>query len=427
MHDYRPTFIDVFAGCGGLSLGLMRSGMRGLFAIEKDDSAFATLQSNLIDKDHDYRFEWPTWLPEEALSIEDILSEHYNELSALKGKVDLLAGGPPCQGFSTAGRRRADDPRNSLFKSYVELVQIIEPKVVLMENVRGFTMDFRSDEEISNYAQELRDHLSSEYRVFEKLIDVSEYGVPQRRVRYFLIAIKPELKSKEPFLLLERFRDEFLRSINLQTPVSAWSAISDLETVDGSSRASEESAGFHEIVPGEPKTRYQKIMADEDTTTTDLRLARHRPEIAARFKKIIELCHAEGRLNTSVGREIRDQFGLKKQALRVLDPDAPAPTITSMPDDLLHYKEPRTLSVRENARLQSIPDWFEFKGKYTTGGHRRRIEVPRFTQVANAVPPLIAQAIGDVLNKILSDNSDISDCGDDLAGHSFQEITKAAS
>src|ERR1700749_3153720 len=88
-------------------------------------------------------------------------------------------------------------------------------------------------------------------------------------------------------------------------------------------------------------------------------------------------------------------------ATRVLDPRKPAPTITSMPDDLLHYSEPRTLTVRENARLQSFPDWFAFKGKYTTGGDRRRREVPRFTQVANAVPPLAARAIGEALTALV--------------------------
>jgi len=130
---------------------------------------------------------------------------------------------------------------------------------------------------------------------------------------------------------------------------------------------------------------------------TDLRLARHAPEIKKRFAEIIEECHAEGRLNTTISAETRNRYGLKKHALRVLDPDRPAPTITSMPDDLLHYGEPRTLTVRENARLQSFPDWFSFHGKYTTGGHRRRREVPRFTQVANAVPPMAARAIGESL------------------------------
>ena len=91
-------------------------------------------------------------------------------------------------------------------------------------------------------------------------------------------------------------------------------------------------------------------------------------------------------------------------ATRVLDPTKPAPTITSMPDDLLHYCEPRALTVRENARLQTFPDWFAFHGKYTTGGDRRAREVPRFTQVANAVPPLVAEMWGEVLLKLISAN-----------------------
>ena len=108
-------------------------------------------------------------------------------------------------------------------------------------------------------------------------------------------------------------------------------------------------------------------------------------------------------MNTSISTEVRARFGLKKRALRVLDPDRPSPTITSMPDDLIHYSEPRTLTVRENARLQSFPDWYSFQGKYTTGGHLRKKEVPRFTQVANAVPPLVARAIGEMLLALMAE------------------------
>src|SRR5258708_18927739 len=145
-------------------------------------------------------------------------------------------------------------------------------------------------------------------------------------------------------------------------------------------------------------------MRDGATMLTDLRLARHSKEIRDRFEEIIELSHAEGRLNTTISEEVRARYGLRKKALRVLDPDRPSPTITSMPDDLLHYCEPRTLTVRENARLQGFPDWFSFKGKYTTGGHLRRKEVPRFTQVANAVPPLVARALGEMLAELLVDS-----------------------
>ena len=132
-----------------------------------------------------------------------------------------------------------------------------------------------------------------------------------------------------------------------------------------------------------------------------MRLARHRPDIRGRFEAIIRACREEGRLNVTISAETRKAHGLKKMAIRVLDPLNSAPTITSLPDDLLHYSEPRTLTVRENARLQSFPDWFAFKGKYTTGGHRRRNEVPRFTQVANAVPPLLAEQLGLALFRMV--------------------------
>ncbi len=391
------VFIDAFAGCGGLSLGLMQAGLKGLFAIEQDAFAFTTLNKNLMEASGEHRFDWPSWLPKTAISIETLIEDYGDELVALRGKVDVLAGGPPCQGFSTAGRRRVNDPRNRLFKSYVELVRLVEPKIVLMENVRGFTMNFGGEEAVDNYASKLRSLLSERYSVHERLVDVSKFGVPQQRTRYFLVALHPDLGDVDPFKLIEERLPGFLRRLNLQAPVSSWSAISDLEAEAGGTEPSNETDGFLQIRPSARRTAYQKLMGAGASGLTDLRLARHAPEIKKRFAEIIEECHAEGRLNTTISAETRNRYGLKKHALRVLDPDRPAPTITSMPDDLLHYGEPRTLTVRENARLQSFPDWFSFHGKYTTGGHRRRREVPRFTQVANAVPPMAARAIGESL------------------------------
>lgn len=399
------NFIDVFAGCGGLSLGLSKAGLQGQFAIEQNEHAFLTFSKNFLHRKAPHKFAWPKWLKKQALDIETLLTKYSKDLANLEGKIDVLAGGPPCQGFSTAGRRRIDDPRNQLFKSYVKLVNLIKPKIVLIENVRGFTMDFQSDRDVNNYSSELIQLLSEEYAVYESLIDLSKLGVPQQRTRYFLIAITPSLVETNPFDVLSSRVPTFLRTRNLQVPVSSWSAISDLETSRGGLRPSEECPGFSEICPSVPRSAYQRMMSSKSAKLTDLRLARHSPEVAHRFSEIIKHCHAEGRLNSSVTAEMRSRYGLKKQALRVLDPDRPSPTITSMPDDLLHYSEPRTLTVRENARLQSFPDWFTFHGKYTTGGHRRRFEVPRFTQVANAVPPLAAEAIGEVLVELLNSKS----------------------
>ncbi len=396
-----PVFIDLFAGCGGLSLGLMQSGMSGLFAIEKDKFAFESLYRNLVDRRRRQYFNWPDWLPRSSMSVENLTENYSDKLSALQGKIDVLAGGPPCQGFSFAGRRQSDDPRNRLFEEYLTIVGIVKPRIVFVENVRGFTVDFHTGR-TRNYADILRDELESRYVVHEALLDVSAFGVPQARTRYFLLALDPSLGELDPFEILKYRLPKFLENLGLSAPVSARNALSDLELAVNGSTPSRDTRGFRDIIPGEASTDYQRLMRSGlSKPVTDLRLARHRDDITQRFRDLILECNDQGRLNISIGAELRAKHGLKKQALRVLDPLAPAPTITSMPDDLLHYSEPRTLTVRENARIQSFPDWFSFHGKYTSGGDRRSKEVPRFTQVANAVPPLAARAIGETLIAIL--------------------------
>ncbi|MCE1247008.1 MAG: DNA cytosine methyltransferase, partial [Firmicutes bacterium] len=117
----QPTYIDIFAGCGGLSLGLHKSGWTGLFAVEKNADAFATLKFNQIDKKS--HFDWPDWLPVTEHDINDLIQNRSCELKALKNKVTLVAGGPPCQGFSMAGKRDKNDHRNKLVDSYLKFIE----------------------------------------------------------------------------------------------------------------------------------------------------------------------------------------------------------------------------------------------------------------------------------------------------------------
>ena len=134
-------YIDLFAGCGGLSLGLHLSGWKGLFAIEKSPFAFETLKYNLIDnKKH---FDWPSWLECKEHDIYDVLKSHQEQLKSLRGTIDLVAGGPPCQGFSMAGKRIEEDIRNKLVYSYIEFIELVRPRLILFENVKGFTYAFR--------------------------------------------------------------------------------------------------------------------------------------------------------------------------------------------------------------------------------------------------------------------------------------------
>ncbi len=414
-HSETLGFVDVFAGCGGLSLGLKQAGWNGLFAIERNANAFETLDYNFRDGAR-YGYRWPSAIKRQPWDIAELIDQNENALHEIAHSVDLMAGGPPCQGFSHAGRRRADDPRNRLFEDYLRLVDILRPKLVLIENVRGFKSDFGDVAAggIRNFAATLIEHLCHHYDINSKILVASDFGVPQARPRFFVIGARKSLqKSPEInsfFSDLVTCSSSFLTGEGLAQSQSALDALSDLEVGRNGTMPCPDSAGFEATQYLEPRTAFQRLMHQNcGQSVSDTRLARHRPEIRDRFAKIIEACHEDGRLNVTLSREMRETFQIKKLAIRVLDRFQPAPTITSLPDDLLHYSEPRTLTVRENARLQTFPDWFEFKGKYTTGGLRRRYEVPRFTQVANAVPPLLAQQLGLALKRILasSENSSV--------------------
>ena len=177
MSENLPTYIDLFAGCGGLSLGLHNAGWKGLFAIEKSPDAFETLKFNLIDKKN--HFSWPKWLPESELEINFVIEKYKKELARLKGKVTMIAGGPPCQGFSMAGRRNENDLRNNLINSYIDFVKIIEPKIIFFENVKGFTMEFKKNKEkgiaYSSLVTKKLDELG--YYVKGQLVNFGNFGM----------------------------------------------------------------------------------------------------------------------------------------------------------------------------------------------------------------------------------------------------------
>lgn len=406
LGEARPVFIDLFAGCGGLSLGLKRAGWRGLFAVEKDEFAFETSNAN-FNGHPDYDYDWPVEIERRPWDIGELLATRNDVLESWAGKVDLVAGGPPCQGFSHAGRRNPDDPRNQLFEDYLRFVSLVKPRIVLVENVRGFESTFANDGTPKNFAAMLKDRIGTDYDCVSQVIRASDFGVPQARPRFILVGIRQgdpaAVKLASFFVDLVKASPGFLASRGLPSRPSARDAISDLEIARNSRVTSPDSKGFEAISYRGPLSEYQKVMRDGSTVDpSDTRLARHRPDIEARFEEIIKSAREEGRLNVTISKEVRARFGLKKMAIRVLDPLGTSPTITSLPDDLLHYSEPRTLTVRENARLQTFPDWFVFKGKYTSGGERRRNEIPRFTQVANAVPPLLAEQIGEVLRRAIA-------------------------
>jgi DNA (cytosine-5)-methyltransferase 1 len=410
----KLLFVDVFAGCGGLTLGLMNAGLEGCFAVEKNRDAFNTLAKNLIGSAKRRSFKWPEWFPQKACTTARLLGKFGDHLSQLKGKVDLIAGAPPCQGFSLAGRRLHSDPRNRLFEEYLEIVGKVEPRFLLVENVRGFTLPFKKNGkrkgQAKPYAEILCDRLHQlGYTAFSELVNLSEYGVPQNRNRFILVAIKngdpalTNLRGKSPFEKLRSRRKAFLRSKGLRTssPISARHAIGDLEVHGKPLVEAQDQVGgrFRQIdyAQTRSRSRFVALMRKGIQGMPDsIRLPRHKPPTIRQFERIMATC-IKGR---SLNELDRSRLGIKKQALTPLHPGLPASTVTTLPDDIIHYSEPRILTVRENARLQTFPDWFRFTGNYTTGSKLRRRACPRYTQVGNAVPPLFSEVMGLVLRNL---------------------------
>ncbi|WP_335900267.1 DNA cytosine methyltransferase [Shewanella algae] len=414
MDSSRPslekgTFIDLFSGCGGLSLGLMQAGWEGLFAIEKTEGAFETLSHNLINGER-HNYNWPTWLPKENMEVGVLLEQYKDQLSGLRGKVDLIAGGPPCQGFSHAGKRDPNDPRNKLAEQYIEVVRLVKPKFLLLENVRGFNTKFTKSSGTNSipYSHVVKSRLEElGYGVAFRIITSSEWGVPQRRPRFILIAqLGASSDTFDPFQDIDTFRKNFLENKGLcpSSPTTARQALQDLEISGKLLKENIDSgiSGFHELsyeAPVNPNP-YIKIMRKgmNGEAPNSLRLPRHTQRVKERFQLILKHCPK----GFTLSDKYRAVFNMKKHALTPLNPEQPSATVTTLPDDILHYSEPRILTVRENARLQSFPDWFDFKGAYTTGGKLRKSTCPRYTQVGNAVPPLLGEALGRIISKIQS-------------------------
>lgn len=399
-------YIDLFAGCGGLSLGLHNAGWRGLFAIEKSPDAFKTLEYNLIkNKTH---FDWPNWLPQQNHDINVILRDYTKELQLLKGKVRLVAGGPPCQGFSMAGRRNESDERNDLINSYIKFVEYVNPDIIFFENVKGFTMEFRKNKEkgIAYSALVTKKLQDLGYYVKGQLINFGDYGVPQKRTRFILVGINKNLKNSSQELVnsffnqLEKNSYNFLKAKGLSQTTTLQEAISDLLKANGT-KESPDTPSFQAGLYGNKNTAYQKYMRKyvKNEIADSHRFPKHQTSTSDRFKIILEL--SNNRRNLDLSKDIREKYMLKKHTIIPLCANSKSPTITTLPDDYIHYCEPRILTVREYARIQSFPDTYKFQGKYTTGGKRRTQEVPRYTQIGNAIPPLFAEQAGIILNNMI--------------------------
>lgn len=244
------------------------------------------------------------------------------------------------------------------------------------------------------------------YYVKGQLVNFGDYGVPQKRTRFILIGIKKTLKNATQekaeafFNSLENNKFDFLKEKGLNTNTNLQDAISDLFKKNGLEETPEYPS-FQSGIYGKEKGNYQRLMrfGVKNTIADSHRFPKHSSIIIERFKNILE--ETKDRRNLNISKLIQEKYSIKKRTVIPLNSIDKTPTITTLPDDYIHYSEPRILTVREYARIQSFPDWYKFQGKYTTGGKLRTQEVPRYTQIGNAIPPLFSEQSGLILKQLI--------------------------
>lgn len=444
--NVKPLYVmDMFAGCGGLSTGFENAGFQPVFVNELNDDALATY---LINRHHSLgglRFSENKSLhcndandlvgsrldklvsdlkniPELRLAFDSAIS-----LDAGAGSnLDVLCGGPPCQGYSGIGIRRSYDvdkselPSNHLFTRMVNVISRLRPRVFLFENVRGIlTAKWSrngSDRIFKDVLTEFRSIPG--YTVKYSLVKARDYGVPQNRPRVLLVGIRNDISKHSELLDLSANSDDAVDCGFLPQPAGEYPDLVDLlgDLVDVSIAQKLAEGDFPrgafvtEVYPSSPKTEIQKKLRSvpdwyngRKVVLTDQEYSKHRREVVEKFQHML----------TNNG-EIPDRYKTKKFSQRVLRArwgnEQPNITATSLPDDYVHFCQPRALTVREWARLQLFPDWYQFIGKRTTGGLRRAgnpreglfdREVPKYTQIGNAVPVGLSEAVARHFRKII--------------------------
>jgi DNA (cytosine-5)-methyltransferase 1 len=384
--------IDLFSGAGGLSCGLQQAGFQPILSNELVPQYAETYQKN-----H----------PNAHMVVGDVRtvceSSLKQQLGVSEGEVDLVAGGPPCQGFSiNAPIRSLDDARNHLFKDFLRIVSAIQPKAVLIENVPGIISLGRGTV-VEQIYKELQ---SMGYKVAHKILFAGHYGVPQMRFRTVFIGIKKftgEITFPEPeydATAIANFTGakELCISIpplfaqDLKRHITVWNALSDLPEIDNGNAASPQQ---YATTPGNDYQKYLRSDCQELTAHYCAKVAKVNLE---RLKYIPQ------------GGSWRDiPFDLLPAGLQRarrsdhtkrygrLHPDALCSTVLTKCDphwgSFFHPTQDRIISVREAARIQSFPDYYQFSGSITQ----------QYEQIGNAVPPLLGRAIGNEIAKLLGE------------------------
>ena len=401
MAKKKYTFIDLFAGCGGLSEGFYRQGFKALAHVEIDHWACETLRTRM--KFYGYK-DYDKEVIEHDITSDDILERIDN---AVKGRtVDIIIGGPPCQAYSTAGRvrdgkRMASDPRNYLFESYVKILEYYSPKFFVFENVTGLLSAQVKNAPI--FPKVLK-ALGNKYKVIgdpEVLVhNTADYGVPQLRKRVIIIGVRKDIdKSAE-----ELYESVIKTHWNPETPsnekkgkkrfVDVRQAIGDLPFVEPGHDASTEDFNYpcdNEFLKRIGKPGKHPLMDHIARNHNDLD--------RERFQMMIHNHWSFGQLRREMPQYEHEHARVFDNSYVVQWWDLPSKTILAhIHKDGFQFIHPdeeqrRTFTVREAARIQSFPDDFEFKGS----------RGEKYKQIGNAVPPLFAEALAKSIRKNLDD------------------------
>ena len=368
--------IDLFCGCGGLSLGLEKAGFRILFANDINPICADTYIGNLkIEKDSFFRGD-----------INDLVI-NFENYKKIFNEVDLISGGPPCQGFSMANRQRIiDDPRNILYKAYLEILKKAKPKFFIMENVKG--MLNKIDEIISDFAETLGEQYNFSYSI----LNASDYGVPQNRERFFLIGNRIGIKSADVFKNIYTHK---------RKPFTLQQAISDLPTLGVNVNKNKSSiennvVGFLKVKHNYRIDDYYKFI-NGDRKIEYVYNHKNRYNNERDVKIYTLLPQGENSLHSSIAdiMPYKTRNHIFKDKYFKLRCDDVCKTITShMQFDCnmyIHPTQPRGISAREAARIQTFPDDFTFTGAQNSW----------YMQIGNAVPVQLAKIIGGEIIKCL--------------------------
>lgn len=434
----RPIAIDLFCGAGGMSEGITQAGFHIVYSsdINEDVEKTYTYRHKQLGLYHGINTFFQRADIRELPS--NFIKDSIQNLDIFKGKsfpiIDTIFGGPPCQGFSRAGLRRKDDPRNTLFKEYLRIVNDLRPRYVVMENVEGFN-DTRLDGYLGVLGRKYPDDslvpeiLKEEfneigYKTLEpKVLDSSDFGVPQRRNRVIFIAYRDGQavpSYPEPITPFEHQKVTVIEAIGdlilddelrekhnpVETKYQIESKLGRTLDISGNHISHDGKFFNYEFSNHSPliSERFSLFREGESQSTLIKRITNEGIDI----RNYPNLLHEVERKLKGVytKSEIIDKFiaaHIDNQLIEALltrkgnrfrfSSNKVSPTMVTLPDDYLIPFENRIPTVREMARLQSFDDSFIFLGKRTTGGQRRKIEVPQYTQVGNAVPPLLAKAI----------------------------------